>query len=542
MSLRGRKSREGVSQSVQKRLVGGASVLAIGSIVAKLIGALYRIPLTNILGAEGMGMYQLVFPVYALFMTLSTAGIPTALSRIVAERRALGESAKKYLSSALLLLATMSTLFALLTFGLAKPLAKWQGNAQTYGGFMVIAPSIILVGIIAGFRGWFQGEMNMLPTAVSNIIEQLVKLGVGIGLAIALMPKGLIYAVYGALFGVTISEFCALVYLVFAYLLKGREKNAVRARLNRDETREMMRVVFNTAFVAILMPLANFFDSIIIVNMLKLSGIESSVATAQYGLLFGPVNSFINMPIVLIMSLAVAIVPSVSMSRVQRDVDTIMLKSRLSIKIAYLLGIPFAFFFAVFAKNILSVIYPTLDANQLIIASNLLRIVSANVVLMSSAQIYISLLQALDKNKYAILSLICAIIVKVSLSLLLTRYVGILGSAIASVCMAVVSLAGVNFAYFKICGLHLEKNVALNLLSGVIMALCGMLIVAYVDNKYVCLIVGALVCIAVYVWLVFLLNLIEKDDIVYMPAKRILFKLHRLIRFWEYKNEGNEIG
>lgn len=81
----------------KRKIASGAGVLAIGSVIAKMLGALYRIPLTNILGAQGMGMYQLVFPVYALFMVLSTAGIPTALSRIVAEKRAIGQSSKNIL-------------------------------------------------------------------------------------------------------------------------------------------------------------------------------------------------------------------------------------------------------------------------------------------------------------------------------------------------------------------------------------------------------------------------------------------------------------
>lgn len=531
-----KQSIENGEPTVKRKLVSGAAILAIGSIVAKLLGALYRIPLTNILGAEGVGMYQLVFPVYALFMTLSTAGIPTALSRIVAEKRALAEPARKYLFSAMLLLATLGAVFTTLTFSLSKYIAIWQGNSDTTFGFMIIAPSILLVCLISGFRGWFQGQMYMLPTAVSNIVEQVVKLAVGIGLSVALMPRGVEYAVFGALLGVTISEVCALVYLFITYLVKRKENKGKARLLERNEARQMFGVIFNIAFVAILLPLSNFFDSIIIVNMLKAGGLDSASATAQYGLFSGPVNSLINMPIVVIMSLAIAIVPAVSMSRVRRDIDSIMLKSRLSIKLAYLIGVPFAFFFAVFAPRILRIVYPTLSFTDLKIATNLLRIVSANVVLLSSMQIYVSLLQALDKTKYAILSLVFAITVKIILSLTLVRFIGIIGASIASLAMASLALLGVNISYFKVCGLHLEKNVAINLLLGVIMAVVG-IAVSLIDNDIVCLVVGVIVCSAVYVWLVFLFNLIDKNDIPYLPAKRLLFRLHRLIRFWEYGNE-----
>ncbi len=522
---------------VKRRMLSGAAVLAVGGIIAKLLGALYRIPLTNILGAEGMGMYQLVFPVYALFMTLSVAGIPTALSRIVAEKKIAGEPAKKYLASAMLILAGLSTLAAILTFSLSGYLAAFQGNVDTHGGFKIIAPAIILVGLIAGFRGWFQGEMYMIPTAASNIIEQVVKLALGIALSLLLIDRGVVYAVYGALAGITVSEFFALAYLFITYLVRGRKLQKEKLRITRDEARGMFKIAFPIALVAVLLPLSSFFDSIIIVNVLKWSGLSQSVATSQYGLLSGPVNSLVNMPIAVIMSLAIAIVPAVSASRMQRDISAIMLKSSLSIKLTYLFGVPCAFFFAVFAPRLLALIYPTLSAEQLIIASNILRITCANVVMLSAMQIYVSLLQALDRTKYAVLSLVFAIIVKIVLSIVLTRYIGIIGSAIASLSMAAVALLGVNISFYKTCGLHLEKNVGLNLLCGVIMALTGVAATYFIQNTVVMIAVGFIVCAVVYVWLALLMGLVDREEIQYLPMRRLIAKLHRFIRFWEYRDE-----
>ncbi|MCM1306072.1 MAG: polysaccharide biosynthesis protein [Firmicutes bacterium] len=520
------------------RMLSGAAVLAVGSVLAKVLGALYRVPLTNILGAEGMGMYQLVFPVFALFMVLSTAGIPTALSRMVAEKRAEGAPTKKYLLSAIIVLMALGTMFAILTFTLSGQLAKWQGNGDTRTGFMIIAPTLILVSLIAGFRGWFQGEMYMLPTAISNIIEQVVKLAVGIGLSLAFIPRGVVAAVNGALLGIAASEACALAYLIVTYLVRGRKLKREIMHVSREDARAMFKVAFPIAIVAVLMPLSNFFDSVIIVNMLKSSGVAMDIATAQYGLLSGPVNSLINMPIVIIMSLAVVVVPSVSVSRVQRDIDGVMLKSRLSIKLAYLIGVPCAFFFMVFAPRLLPVIYPALTPAQLDLTVRLLRVVSANIVLLSSMQIYVSLLQALDRTKSAVISLACAIVVKVVLSVVLTKYIGIMGGALASFAMAGVAFLGVNIAYFKICGIHLEKSVGLNLLSGVIMALAGLGVSSLIENNIIATVVGFVACAAVYVWLAFLLGIVGTEEINYLPMKKVLRAVHRVVRFWEYKDES----
>ncbi|HBP52186.1 MAG TPA: hypothetical protein DD626_02660, partial [Clostridiales bacterium] len=537
------------------------------------------------LGAEGMGMYQLVFPVYALFMVLATAGIPTSLSRTVAEKRALGENVKKYFAVAMCALLVLGLAFGLLMGALSDVLAKRQGNADTRFGFLIIAPAITFVCVISGFRGYFQGQMYMLPTALSNVVEQVVKLAVGIGASYALAKKGVIYAVCGALFGVTVSEIVTAAYMGATYLFRskkgkreglaaqislqgydmqsggendvlqgetsvrgdknrdnadGRSRSAKKARfekVSRGELKGMLKVALPIAAVAALMPLANFFDSVIIVNMLKAFGLKQSVATAQYGIISGPVNSLINMPVVVIMSLAVAVVPSVSASRATRDIDGVMLKSSLCVRLAYLLGIPFAFYLAVFARNVIGALYPALSEQNTIVAVNVLRITAANVVFLSVMQIYVSLFQAVDKTKYAVFSLIAGIIVKIVLDVVLTMYIGINGAAIASLALPVVAYFCTLVSYYKICGLRLEKNVGLNLLSGVIMALCGIAVGSLIKNDVASLAVGFAVCAVVYVWLAFLFNLVGKDDIPHLPLKKLLWALHRTIRFWEYNNE-----
>ena len=520
----------------ERNIKSGATILAIGSIAAKLLGALYRVPLTNILGAEGMGLYQLVFPVYALFMILSTVGIPTALSRIVAEQRALGNGAKKYLFACMLTLVALSTVSAVIVVSLAKYIAIWQGNVTAYKGFWIIAPSLVFVGAIAGFRGWFQGEMYMLPTAVSNIIEQVVKLAVGLTLSLVFSKRGVLYAVYGALVGVTASEFVALLYMFLVYIAKSRNVQKESLKLSRVESIGVFRTAFPIAIVSILIPLSNFFDSIVIVNMLKLGGASRDLATALYGLYSGPVNSLVNMPIVFTLSLAIAVVPSVAVSRVERDIDSILLKSRLGIKLTYLIAIPFAVFFAVFGEKLVGAIYPRLALEQVIIAGKLLKIASFNVVTISCMQIYVSLLQAVDKTKMAVLSLVFAILIKTVLQIVLTYYVGILGAALASAAMGVVAHLLTFASYFKVCGLHLEKSVGINLLVGVIMGCAGVVIATNVQNAYIACAVGAITCAVVYCWLVFLLGLVGKEEMAHFPAGKILQKIHRVVRFWEYRD------
>lgn len=529
------KSAAAASGLRSRRLMSGAVILAAGSIIAKLLGAFYRVPLTNILGAEGMGMYQLVFPVYALFMTMSTAGIPTALSRIVAEKKAQGEGARKYLVSALITLLAMSALAGLLVTALSSVLARWQGNEATASGYIVIAPSIFFVGIIAGFRGWFQGEMYMVPTAASNIIEQTVKLAVGIGLAVAFSPRGMQAAVFGALAGITVSEIVAALYLVVTFLVRSRREGGgrERLRLNREEAAGMFRVAFPIALLGLMLPFSSFCDSLIVVNALKWGGAATSAATAQYGLYSGPVSSLVNMPVVITMSLAIAAVPSVSLSRTERDLSAILTKSRLSVKLVYLVGVPAALFLMVFGRNVLSLLYPALSDADILLSYRLLAVSSFGIVLSGATQIYISLLQGLDKTVSAVKSLFFAIIVKIALSLLLVRFTGIVGAAAASVAMGAVSLVLCNVTFARYTGMRLEKNIAQTMLAGVIMALTGLVVREYVPTDMGKIAVGAVVCGLLYLWLTTLFGVFSEEEFYSLPLGKHLVRFRKKIRFWE---------
>ena len=526
--------------SLPGRLAGGAAVLAAGSMLAKVIGAFYRVPLTNILGAEGMGLYQLVFPVYALFMTLSTAGIPTALSRIVAERRAMGEGAKKYLAAALITLLSLSALAGILITALSGAIAEWQGNPAAARGYAVIAPAIFFVGIVAGLRGWFQGEMYMLPTALSGIVEQVVKLAVGVGLAVAFAERGVTAAVTGALLGVAVSEFAAAAYLVITYLVRTRKSGSPKEtlRLNAAERHAMFRTAAPIALLGIILPLGAFFDSMIVVNALKWGGADTASATAQYGLYSGPVTSLVNLPVVAVMSLAIAVVPSVSVSRSERDIGGILFKSRMSVKLVWLLGVPAALFLMVFGRNVLAVLYPTLSAYELWQTARLMSVAAFGVVLTGGTQIYVSLLQALDKTNSAIKSLFCAVILKVVLSLVLVRYIGIMGAAVAGVGMSALSLFAVLFTFRRLTGVRLEKNVAQIMVCGVIMALAALVVREYVPTNIGAVLAGALVCALMYGWMTTLAGVFSEGECLALPFGSSLVRLRKKIRFWENGYDG----
>ena len=183
----------------KQSFVFSAVILAISGIFCKILGAIYKIPLSNILGSQGMGIYYLVFPIYAFFLTLTSSSFTTAISKIVSKQMADNKKllAYKTFKASLILLVFLGLIASIFLSIFSYFIAKLQGETNAYICYLIIAPSILLVAIICAFKGYFQGLQNMTPTALSQVIEQLIKLFTGFLLASLLVKKALFLVLWG---------------------------------------------------------------------------------------------------------------------------------------------------------------------------------------------------------------------------------------------------------------------------------------------------------------------------------------------------------
>jgi len=193
----------------EKSFLKNAALIAGGGFIAKILGAFYRIPLTNLIGGEGIGLYQLAYPFYCLLLTVSATGIPSSIAALEASERAKGEKGKEVFLSARKLFAVIGLIGTALMILFAPLLSYLQGERGLVWGYLCLAPSVFLVSVISVFRGWFQGRADMFPTAASEVLEQLVKVFVGLLLAY-LYRDNVQRAVTAILFAVTLSELAAL--------------------------------------------------------------------------------------------------------------------------------------------------------------------------------------------------------------------------------------------------------------------------------------------------------------------------------------------
>ena len=213
----------------QNTFFGGAAILAVGILVVKLIGMFYKIPLVNIIGQEGTADFNNAYNIYAVLLTISTAGLPVAVSKLVSEANALGKrnQVRRIFRLALVAFLTLGVASFMVMYFKADWLAGLMNDSKAAQGIRTLAPAVICVGCLAAFRGYSQGHSNMVPTSVSQIIEALCKLVVGLGLAYWLVSAGQPshVAAAGAITGVTVGTVVALAYMLLSYTItRGHER------------------------------------------------------------------------------------------------------------------------------------------------------------------------------------------------------------------------------------------------------------------------------------------------------------------------------
>ena len=422
----------------------GALILIIFNLIGKVIGAVYRIPLARIIGSVGMGEYQLVFPLYSLFLTISTSGIPVAISKLVAEYSSQNrfKEIKKLLKISFIVLFIITFLGASILVLGARFFAKLHGNELTYITYYAIAPAVIFVGMLSAFRGYFQGKLKMVPTAVSGLIEQVLKLVIGLFLAIKLSNFGVIYSVFGALLGISISEFFALLFLIICYIfdrLKSKKVIVYRDYESLSTTKvakQFLQLVVPITPGGLIVPITTMVNSFITISSLMSVGYTNEISAMMLGLESGVVEPLIHMPVVIAISLSTVLLPSLSGLQANGNTEKVKQLICKTYQITLSLAVAAAVCYVIFGEQIISLLYGSsfTDA-EVYLSVKILFLSSANIIFLSLVQITTSVLQGLGHTKYPVVVLIVASILKVALNAMLIRMpeLNIMGTVIASV-------------------------------------------------------------------------------------------------------------
>ncbi len=434
-----------------KSIIGGMTVLGLAGVICKLVGVLYSIPLTWMIGTNGLGVYQAVFPAYNLLLTISSAGLPVAVSRLVARSLAKDDprGAKNVFKTALLLLLGIGSVATILMLAGSGLLAKASDQPSSLLGFQVIAPCVVIVCALSAFRGFMQGQQNMVPTAVSQLIEQVGKVFLALPMAYFGSKLGIAYGAAGALLGTTIVEGVALLYMVILYLKKRSNFNGI-PQLSNDLpenrsgiARQLMTISLPITIGACIVPLSQYIDSTMLVGRLMTTGMDELTAGSVYGLFSGTVIRIINIPTALALAVSMSLVPAISSAKAVNDNSAVVHQTDLGMRFAFLIGLPCSVGMSVLAEPLMRFFYQgSISEEQLILGGQLLSMSGLTIVLFTVVQATTSVLQGLGKQRIPMYTLVAGVVCKIILNYVLIGMpsVNIHGAPIASLVCYTVSL------------------------------------------------------------------------------------------------------
>ena len=420
--------------------VQGAMILTIAGIIVKFIGAGSRIYLSRLLGGEGIGLYQMAYPIYLLCLAVSSAGLPVAISIMVAEKNAVRDylGGQRVFKISLLALTFTGLFFsALLYFG-----AGWLieshivTDPRAYWSLIALAPAVFLATVLATLRGYFQGLQNMAPTGVSQIIEQLVRVVTMIGLAVFLMKYGLEYGAAGATFGAAPGAFVAILVLIWFYVQNRSWRKDMYENRNPDIVpdstwkiiKRLLVLAIPVSLANIMLPIVSNIDLFIVPRRLEVAGFAVEEATTLFGYLTGMATALVNMPTILTASLAASLVPLVSEAMATGDRDIIGKRTKLAMRLANIITVPSFVGMCVIATPISAMLYAIPDAGPCI------GVMSFGVFLLGVQQVTTGVLQGMGKTAIPFINMVASALVKIFLSWNLTALPswGVLGAAWAT--------------------------------------------------------------------------------------------------------------
>ena len=421
--------------SKRQSFIKGAIIISLGGFISKLLGALYRIPLTNFLGGEGMGIYQMVYPLYCILLTVSASGIPTGIARLISSGSAI--NAEK---QAFRLYGTIGVVGTIIMFMLSSPLAVLQTEPSIRLSCIMLCPSVFFVSILSIVRGYFQGKGNMYPTAVTEISEQLIKVALGCLLAY-IFRSDMPLAVASTLFAVTLSEVLSTaIALIWYYKSRGRQP---LFRQPQAPYSSILKYTVPLTFTSIALPVSQLLESIVAVRLLKEL---TPGATALYGIFSGCAVTIINLPASITYGLAAASVPQISPLAESGDIYGAKKKAYKALLITLAISLPAAIALFAFAPLAARLIFSSLSAEERGLLVRLVRIMSVNAITISLVQTSSACLTSLGRPEKSTVTQWASSILRVILTALLIKFtpLSISGAAISA-----------NLSYLLAGGLNL---------------------------------------------------------------------------------------
>ena len=421
----------------QNSFFGGAAILAAGILIVKLIGMFYKIPLINIIGEAGAADFNNAYNIYAVLLTVSTAGLPVAVSKLVSEANALDRrnQVRRTFRLALVLFLALGLVSFLVMFFRADTLAGMMNDSKAAAGIRALAPAVVCVGCLAALRGYSQGHSNMAPTSVSQIIEALCKLVVGLGLAFWLVKQGKDpdVAAAGAITGVTVGTVVALAYMALDFFLsRGREDTRGTDRPDSAGSilANILKIAVPITLSSSMVGIVTVIDSSLVQGQLQSAlDLTEQASRTLYGNYSGALNIY-NLPTSLMAAITASVIPAVSAALARRDRRGAARITGSALRITALLSFPMGVGLFVLGTPIIRLLFPKLNVA---VAGPLLSTLGIATPFVCMVLVCNSVLQAHGFINLPVIVMVLGGIVKIVNNYNLVGAIGIAGAPVGNI-------------------------------------------------------------------------------------------------------------
>ena len=522
----------------------------VSSIIVKVIGAFFTIPLTNLYGADGTGIYNVAYYIYTAMLTISTAALPVAVSKMVAESIALGrhKEARRIGSVALSSFAIIGLVFSLAMIIFADNFVSIAKNAAARESVIVVAPTIFFMCLVSAIRGYYQGTSNMVPTAVSQVIEALGKLIFGLGLAYYFMHKGygLEIVVAGAIGGVTLGTVFSTVYLV-CVRLRDAKTDAVEAVEEQDSgsklsyggiLKKLLALSLPITIGASVLSITNLIDTFVVLRRLQDGCLMTDVAANHLYGVYGMASKLFNLPQTIVVAIGISVIPGISAALAVFEEKKARSLTESAFRLTSLLAFPCAVGLAVLSEPILSMLYYNKLADA-IEASPLLVYLTPAVFLVAMVSVTNAVLQGSGKIWVPVVSVTIGGIIKLVTNYVLVGTPGInINGAPIGTCLCYGTIMVLNLIYIRLRIVKFSpvkvfiKPLAASAVMGVFAWLIYKPLSAVFSGGFMMSAVAVLVTVGlsavIYALMLIAFKALPKEDVLMLPKGKKIAALLKL--------------
>ena len=552
-------------QPIKKQtFLQGTAVLAMATVLVKLMGFLFKVPLNNIIGEDGFGYFNTAYDVYNVLLMISTTGLPVAMSRMISQAQTLGNHAqiKRIYRTSLYVFLTIGMVGSLGMLFFCRQLSVMvTTNENSWAAIAALAPCVLLICLVSAYRGFFQGQSNMTPTSVSQIFEAVTRLVVGLGLAwlvmkltgeAAVRAQGIVLApgetaqdygditlaAGGAILGVTLGSLISVVYLHHKF----RQSNQIlslgggTAKSTRSTMKELLSIAVPITLGSAGLQIINLFDTMI--YMRRLTGAlqwTEKMADSAKGV-YNFCQTVFALPCSFIPTITIAVIPAITASLTRKDLAEAKATSESSVRTMALIAMPCAAGLFVMAEPVIRLLCSTYTEDRIQLAATMLAILGLTVIFNSLVLLLNAIMQAHGDVVTPVVNMLIGGIIKIIVNYILVGQpnLNIVGAPIGTF-ICYISITALDLIAMK---RHISarpaifKNIIRPGLASAIMGAATFMVYRVLSNaisswKLACLLSLAF-AVVLYAVLVVFLRCLTYEDCMLLPKGEKIAKILRI--------------